>query len=38
MNLQKNYELRLAVQAIGDALQKIPEHSAKAKMSNDLRP
>ena len=29
MNLQKNYELRLAVQAIGDALQKIPEHSDK---------
>ena len=25
MNLQKNYELRVAVQAIGDALQKIPE-------------
>jgi antitoxin HigA-1 len=38
MNLQKNYELRLAVQAIGDALQKIPEHSGKAKMSNNLRP
>ena len=26
MNLQKNYELRLAAQEIGDALQKIPEH------------
>ena len=26
MNLQKNYELRLAAQAIGEALQKIPQH------------
>lgn len=26
MNLQKNYELRLAEQAIGEALQKIPPH------------
>jgi len=26
MNLQKNYELRLAAQEIGDALQKIPQH------------
>jgi addiction module HigA family antidote len=26
MNLQKNYELRLATQAIGEALQKIPQH------------
>ena len=29
MNLQKNYELRLAAQEIGDALQKIPEHKRK---------
>ncbi len=26
MNLQKNYELRLAEQELGDTLQKIPEH------------
>ena len=38
MNLQKNYELRLAAQAIGDALQKISEPSHKVKISNDLRP
>jgi|GEM_PF-4839228 len=36
MNLQKNYELRLAVQEIGEALNKIPEHPVKAKMGNDL--
>jgi addiction module HigA family antidote len=36
MNLQKNYELRLAAQEIGDALQKIPEHHAKARASNEL--
>jgi antitoxin HigA-1 len=29
MNLQKNHELGLAVQAIGDALQNISEHSDK---------
>ena len=38
MNLQKNYELRLAAQEIGDALQKIPQHKEKAKTGNDLRP
>jgi addiction module HigA family antidote len=31
MNLQKNYELRLAEQAIGEGLQKIPQHQSKAK-------
>lgn len=36
MNLQKNYELRLAAQQIGDALTKIPEHHARAKAGNDL--
>jgi addiction module HigA family antidote len=36
MNLQKNYELRLAAQEIGDALKKIPEHHGKAKASNEL--
>ncbi len=35
MNLQKNYELRLAAQEIGDALKKIPEHHGKAK-GNEL--
>ena len=29
MNLQKNYELRLAAQEIGEALQKIPQHRSK---------
>ncbi len=36
MNLQKNYELLLAAQEIGDALQKIPKHPGKAKEGNDL--
>jgi addiction module HigA family antidote len=31
MNLQKNYELRLAEQEIGAALKKIPRYRAKAK-------
>jgi addiction module HigA family antidote len=30
MNLQKNYELRLAEQEIGDGLKKIPRYRAKA--------
>ena len=38
MNLQKNYELRLAEEEIGDALQKIPEHKGKAKHSKDIHP
>jgi addiction module HigA family antidote len=36
MNLQKNYELRLAVQEIGDALKKIPEYHAKVKTDHEL--
>ena len=36
MNLQKNYELRLAAQAIGEALQKIPQYHGGAKTKNDL--
>ena len=36
MNLQKNYELRLAEQEIGEALQKIPQHYGGAKTSKDL--
>jgi len=31
INLQKNHELRLAAQEIGDALKKIPEHRSKVK-------
>jgi hypothetical protein len=38
MNLQKNYELRLAAQAIGEALQKIPQHHPGAKASKDVQP
>jgi addiction module HigA family antidote len=36
MNLQKNYELRLAAREIGDALEKIPEHRGNSKAGNDL--
>ncbi|MGA2026017.1 MAG: HigA family addiction module antitoxin [Syntrophobacteraceae bacterium] len=36
MNLQKNYELRLAALEIGDALKKIPEHHGKVKSSGEL--
>ena len=38
MNLQKNYELRLAAQAIGEALQKIPQPHRGAQTSNDVQP
>ena len=38
MNLQKNYELRLAAQEIGNALKKIPEHHGNVKTSEELRP
>ncbi|MGA7878683.1 MAG: HigA family addiction module antitoxin, partial [Desulfoferrobacter sp.] len=37
MNLQKNYELRLAAQQIGDALKKIPEHGSKVKAGKELQ-
>ena len=37
MNLQKNYELRIAEREIGDALEKIPEHRHGANASNELR-
>jgi len=36
MNLQKNYELRLAAQEIGDALKRIPDHRSKANAQNEL--
>ncbi len=38
MNLQKNYELRLAEQEIGEALEKIPQHHSAEKMGDDLHP
>ena len=38
MNLQKNYELRLAADEIGDALKKIPQHRGKAKASAESHP
>jgi len=37
MNLQKNYELRLAEQEIGEALQRIPEHHGRAIVGNELQ-
>jgi addiction module HigA family antidote len=37
MNLQKNYELRLAAQQIGDALKNIPEHHSKVQSGSELR-
>ncbi len=36
MNLQKQYELRLAAQEIGDALEKIPKHHSNVKPDTDL--
>jgi addiction module HigA family antidote len=36
MNLQKNYELRLATLEIGDALENIPEHHSKVKADKEL--
>ena len=38
MNLQKNYELRLAMENIGEALKRIPEHQAGVNSSEGLRP
>jgi plasmid maintenance system antidote protein VapI len=36
MNLQKNYELRLAEQEIGEAREKIPQHNGGVKASDEL--
>ena len=36
MNLQKNYELRIAEREIGDALEKIPEHRHRAHARSEL--
>ena len=38
MNLQKNYELKVAANEIGDALTKIRQHPGKAKTSSELEP
>lgn len=38
MNLQKNYELKLAANEIGNALKKIPQLHGKAKTSSVLHP
>ena len=38
MNLQKNYELKVAANGIGDALTKIRQHSGKTKISSELHP
>ena len=38
INLQKNYELRMAALEIGDALKKIPQHYGKAKTNGELHP
>ena len=37
INLQKNYELRLAAEEIGEALNKIPRHGGKSKAQRELR-
>ncbi len=38
MNLQKNYELRLAEQENGEALEKIPQHHAGTKSNEEMHP
>ena len=38
MNLQKNYELRLAANQIGEMLKKIPQHHGKVKPSSEVHP
>ena len=38
INLQKNYELRLAALEIGDALKKIPQHHGNVKTNGELHP
>ena len=38
MNLQKNYELRLAEQEIGEALEKIPQHHGGGKVRDEVHP
>jgi antitoxin HigA-1 len=38
MNLQKNYELKVAESQIGNALKKIPQRNGKIKTGSELRP
>jgi len=39
MNLQKNYELRIAAQELGEALKKIPQHRMNtANVGSELHP
>ena len=38
INLQKNYELRMAALEIGDALKKIPPHHGNVKTNGELHP
>ena len=38
INLQKNYELRMAALEIGDALKNTPQHYGKAKTNGELHP
>lgn len=38
MNLQKNYELRLAANEIGDRLKKIPQRHGKVRAGSELHP
>lgn len=38
MNLQKNYELKLAEDEIGDAIKKIPQYRNRTKAEGELRP
>ncbi len=38
MNLQKNYELRIAANEIGDALKRIPQRHGRARAGIESRP
>lgn len=38
MNLQKNYELRLAEMELGDRLERIPQYQEKKKVGGELHP
>jgi hypothetical protein len=39
MNLQKNYELRIAAQEMGEVLEKIPQHGMnKANAGSEMHP
>ena len=38
INLQKNYELRMAALELGDSLKKIPQHRMKTELNGELHP